>query len=73
MNQQEAKNQEYKVQKQEVSHGFVLKTYVEIPGHAPEQIDVLKQLQANIAHIEKLQSKMSFMVREIQSLNLKKF
>lgn len=73
MNVQEMNTAENESSEVRESRGFKTRQYVELPPRTSQQpADALSQLSANIHCLENLQSQLSFMLREIRSLNLKK-
>ncbi len=48
--------------------GIVTYGYRELPQAERGRLDVLEQLKANIQHIEELNGKLSFLLKEVQSV-----
>lgn len=73
MNVQEINVVEEKAPAAVESQGAVARQYVEVPPRNVQMpTDSLTQLAANISSLESLHSQLSFMIREISSLNMKK-
>ncbi len=73
MNVQEVKITEEKDPVAAESRRFVARQYIEIPPrNVQAPTDALKQLAANVSSLESLHSQLSFMIREIHGLNVRR-
>ena len=73
MNVQEINTAEEKAPTAAEARSYVARQYVEVPPRTVQNpTDSLTQLAANISSLENLHSELSFMIRELRGLNIKK-